>query len=63
MGTARGIAYMHHDCHRCIIHRDIKAANILLDESLNPKIADFGLAKLFGTEKTYAKTDRVVGTW
>ena len=51
MGTARGLAYMHHDCHQRIVHRDIKAANILLDQNLNPKIADFGLAKLFKTDR------------
>ncbi|KAJ9167195.1 hypothetical protein P3X46_021863 [Hevea brasiliensis] len=46
LGTAKGIAYLHHDCSPPIIHRDIKSSNILLDEDYEPKIADFGVAKL-----------------
>ena len=61
MGTARGLAYMHHACHQHIIHRDIKAVNVLLDENLNPKIADFGLAKLFKTDRTHVNTG-IAGT-
>mgnify|MGYP000485800160 CR=1 FL=1 len=53
MGIARGLVDTHHDCHQCIIHRDIRPANILLDENLNPKIADFGLARLFEMENTH----------
>ncbi|XP_039140237.1 LRR receptor-like serine/threonine-protein kinase FEI 1 isoform X1 [Dioscorea cayenensis subsp. rotundata] len=46
LGSARGLAYLHHDCSPVIIHRDIKSSNILLDRSLDPHVSDFGLAKL-----------------
>ncbi|CAJ1975897.1 unnamed protein product [Sphenostylis stenocarpa] len=53
VGTARGIAYLHEDCQQRIIHYDIKPGNILLDRNFNPKVADFGLAKLCNRDNTH----------
>jgi serine/threonine protein kinase len=61
-GIAQGLLYLHNYSRLCVVHRDLKASNILMDSEMNPKISDFGMARIFCSNMTESHSTRIVGT-